>query len=83
MLRLPLGKLKIFSGSDLCKLLSMHDFVNVRQKGSHIRMITEINGKHAITIPAHDPIKIGTLNAIMIDIAQHLEISKDEIIKKL
>ncbi len=51
--------------------------------GSHIRLTTEINGIHHITIPDHNPIKIGTLSNILKDIAYHLEISKEELIKQL
>ncbi|HEY9676307.1 MAG TPA: type II toxin-antitoxin system HicA family toxin [Waterburya sp.] len=31
-----------------------------RQTGSHIRLTSQRNGEHHITVPAHDPIKIGT-----------------------
>jgi predicted RNA binding protein YcfA (HicA-like mRNA interferase family) len=33
-----LGRLKIFSGQQLCAVLEQHGFVNVRQRGSHIVM---------------------------------------------
>lgn len=69
--------------SELIKSLNKIGYNTDRQKGSHIRLITELNGKHAITIPAHDPIKIGTLNAILIDIAEHFNISKDELNSQL
>lgn len=42
-----------------------------------------MNGEHAETIPNHDPIKIGTLNKILSNIAAHFEISKEELINKL
>jgi hypothetical protein len=28
--------------------------------GSHLRLTTDQNGQHHITIPNHDPLKIGT-----------------------
>ena len=41
----------------------------IRQTGSHIRLTKVIDGKeHAITIPNHKPIKIGTLQNIVKDI---------------
>ncbi|HAN09064.1 MAG TPA: hypothetical protein DCP90_00440 [Clostridiales bacterium] len=69
--------------SELIKNLKKLGYETARQKGSYIRLITELNGKHAITVPAHDPIKVGTLNAIISDIAEHFKISKNELIKKL
>lgn len=54
-----------------------------RQVGSHIRLTTEINGIHHITIPDHSPVKVGTLSNILKDIAGHLEISKEELINRL
>jgi predicted RNA binding protein YcfA (HicA-like mRNA interferase family) len=54
-----------------------------RQTGSHIRLTTLQNGQHYITIPNHKPLKTGTLNAILSDIAQHFEISKQELIERI
>ncbi len=41
------------------------------------------SGEHHITIPDHDPIKIGLLSKIMNDVAQHLKISKAELLAKI
>ena len=55
-----------------------------RQVGSHIRLSTiYLNKKHSITIPAHSPIKIGTLNHILNDVADFYSISKNELINKI
>jgi predicted RNA binding protein YcfA (HicA-like mRNA interferase family) len=72
------------SGSDLIKLLGKFGYEVVRQKGSHIRL-SKLSGDstHNITIPNHDPIKLGTLNAILSDVSDHLKITKDELIDKL
>jgi len=61
-----LGKLKILSGKDVCKLLESNGFQKVRQKGSHIIMQKKI-GDSTITVPIpnHSQIKIGTLQAII------------------
>jgi len=58
-------------------------YLSTRQSGSHIRLSTQQNGQHHITIPNHDPLKIGTLNAILTEVAQHLGIPKQELIEKL
>jgi len=58
-------------------------YLSTRQSGSHIRLSTQQNGQHHITIPNHDPLKIGTLNAILTEVAQHLGIPKQEFIAQL
>lgn len=54
------------SGQELVKALERLGYEVRRQTGSHIRITTQRNGEHHVTIPVHDPIKIGTLNAIEI-----------------
>lgn len=71
------------SGKDLIKALSRLDYEVTRQTGSHIRLTTQLNGKQSITVPAHDPIKIGTLNSILRGIGEHHQINRDELIKIL
>lgn len=63
-----------------CKKLG---YVVTRQVGSHIRLTTQQNGTHHITIPNHNPIKVGTLSAILSDMASHFKMSKDQIIQLL
>jgi len=67
----------------LIKSLNKFGYEPTRQSGSHIRLTTQQNGQHHITIPNHDPLKIGTLNAIFTEVAQHLGISKQELINML
>jgi hypothetical protein len=38
---------------------------------------------HHLTVPAHDPLKVGTLAAILGDVAAHLEIERDELLRRL
>lgn len=71
------------SGSDLVKALAKLSYVVTRQTGSHLRLTTQENGEHHITIPAHDPIKIGTLNAILRDIENHFELDREELLNQL
>ncbi|MDB5280953.1 MAG: YcfA family protein [Bacteroidota bacterium] len=67
------------SGADFIKLLKKHGFEETRQTGSHIRLTTQKEGEYHITIPNHSPLKIGTLSAILADIALHLKMSKEEL----
>ena len=70
-------------GDKLAKLLSRFDYETTRQTGSHIRLTTRRNGEHHITVPRHRTLKVGTLNAIVTDIAAHLDVSKKQILKDL
>jgi len=56
------------SGIELAKELVELEYHITRQTGSHIRLTTFENGVHHITIPAHNPLKIGTLAAILANI---------------
>jgi predicted RNA binding protein YcfA (HicA-like mRNA interferase family) len=71
------------SGRDLIKHLKSYDYMISRQTGSHIRLTTSKNGQHHITIPNHNPLKIGTLSSIIADIAQHFDKTKEEILQEL
>lgn len=69
---------------ELIKALNKIGYQETRQVGSHIRLSISINANQFhITIPNHNPIKIGTLNNILKDISSQLSISKDELIQKL
>jgi predicted RNA binding protein YcfA (HicA-like mRNA interferase family) len=71
------------SGSELIRYLKKLGYIPTRQSGSHIRLTTQLRGEHHITIPNHSPIKLGTLSAILSDIAAHFSKTKDEIIKEI
>jgi len=61
-----LGKLRVLSGKDVCKILMQNGFVEIRQKGSHIIMQKKVeNSTITIPIPNHPEIKIGTLQSII------------------
>jgi len=49
------------SGQDVARALRVLGYERVRQEGSHIRLTTQVNGTHHVTIPNHQPLKIGTL----------------------
>ncbi|MBK8698632.1 MAG: type II toxin-antitoxin system HicA family toxin [Saprospiraceae bacterium] len=75
---------RIESGADLIKKLAKVGYMVTRQKGSHVRLTREDAEKvHHITIPNHDPIKIGLLSGIINDVAKNLEMSKETLWEKL
>jgi predicted RNA binding protein YcfA (HicA-like mRNA interferase family) len=71
------------TGVELAKLLRKFGYQISRQKGSHIRLTTEQPSEYHITIPNHDPLKIGTLSSILSDVAEHQSLSKEELMKEL
>ncbi len=71
------------SGQDLVKALKSLGYEVSHQTGSHIRLTTTEKGEHNLTIPAHNPLKVGTLNAILKDVANHFKLTREEILKQL
>ena len=70
-------------GEKLARLLSRYDYELTRQTGSHIRLTTSRNGEHHLTVPKHKQLKVGTLNAIVSDVAQRLSLPKDQVLREL
>jgi hypothetical protein len=48
-----------------------------------IRITTTLNGEHHVTIPNHNPIRVGTLSSIIHDIAYHFDITKEQVAEEL
>ena len=71
------------SGADLAKRLGRLGYEVTRQTGSHLRLTTSERGRHHLTIPNHDPLKVGTLAGILGDVAAHFQISRDELTQRL
>lgn len=71
------------SAQDLIIALASLGYKVTRQTGSHIRLTTYKNGEHHITIPAHNPLKIGTLNSLLRDIGNHTGLSRQELVNRL
>jgi predicted RNA binding protein YcfA (HicA-like mRNA interferase family) len=71
------------SGTDLAKALGRVGYHVVRQTGSHLRLTRDGSTQHHITIPAHDPLKIGTLAAILSDVADHLRLDREKLLERL
>ena len=72
------------SGREMAKLIKIYGYNIVKEKGSHIRLLSNIkDSEHKITIPDHKQIKIGTLNNILNDIGSYLKMSKEQLIHEL
>lgn len=68
------------SGDQLAKALQTLGYTVDHQTGSHIRLTTQEKGEHHLTIPNHKPIKVGTLSAILRDIENHFNLTREELL---
>ncbi len=58
------------SGIKLVKhLCKQWNYEQVHQVGSHVILQTSAPAHHRVAVPAHDPLRIGTLNAILAAVA--------------
>jgi predicted RNA binding protein YcfA (HicA-like mRNA interferase family) len=71
------------SAEQLIKLLKKYGYSASRQTGSHIRLTSQIKGEHHLTIPNHSPLKLGTLSAIVSEVATYLGKAKNELMDEL
>ena len=61
-----MGKLKVMSGKEVCRILAHNGFKQVRQRGSHVVMQKQMPGSTiTIPVPDHKEIKPGTLMSIL------------------
>jgi len=70
-------------GQELARRLEKLGYQITRQTGSHMRLSLSGNTVHHITIPYHKPLRVGTLNNILREIADHLKIDKGELVRRL
>jgi predicted RNA binding protein YcfA (HicA-like mRNA interferase family) len=68
------------SGEQLAHTLGRLDCQVTRQTGSHMRLTKTEPSEHHITIPNHDPLRVGTMGAILREVADHHGLSRDELI---
>jgi predicted RNA binding protein YcfA (HicA-like mRNA interferase family) len=71
------------SRRELAKALGKLGYKTTRQTSSHIRLTTQRNGEHHVTIPDHDPMRVGTLASVLSDVAQHHKLTRDRLIRLL
>jgi predicted RNA binding protein YcfA (HicA-like mRNA interferase family) len=65
-MRLPRG----VSADRVIRALQRLGYEAIRQKGSHARLRHDGPPSHAITVPLHNPLKTGTLHAIIAEVAE-------------
>jgi predicted RNA binding protein YcfA (HicA-like mRNA interferase family) len=61
-----MSKLRVLSGRDVCRILAVHGFAEVRQRGSHIVMQLRLpNTTVTVPVPNHRELDRGTLRGII------------------
>lgn len=71
------------SGEQLVKKLERFGYEVSRQTGSHIRLTCDTPSQHHVTVPKHNPLRLGTLSGILSDVSTHLKISREELVQNL
>lgn len=79
-MRLP----RDLSGHDLIRLLRRFGYERTRQVGSHIRLQSSLRGYvHHVTVPDNKTLRLGTLSAILSDVADYLNIERSKLEQEL
>lgn len=78
-MRLP----RDLTGAELVRRLSRLGYQQTRQTGSHVRLTCDAPRQHHLTIPLHDPLRIGTLAAILADVAETHGMDRDVLLERL
>jgi predicted RNA binding protein YcfA (HicA-like mRNA interferase family) len=72
------------AGAELASLLRGYGYETSRQTGSHMQLTSGLRGtEHHITIPRHAALQVGTLSAILSDVAAYLETSRAKLAEDL
>ena len=72
------------SGYELESALCRHwGYTKVHQVGSHIILQTQEPTPHRIAIPAHNSLRVGTLNGILRAVANHKGVDRQAILDSL
>jgi predicted RNA binding protein YcfA (HicA-like mRNA interferase family) len=71
------------TGKKLIETLEKMGYHATRHTGSYMRLPCGAMSQHTITVPRQDPLRIGTLAAILADMAVHHELARDDLIFKL
>jgi predicted RNA binding protein YcfA (HicA-like mRNA interferase family) len=61
-----MGRLRVLSGREACRILEQHGFTEVRRRGSHTVMQRRTSeGMTTVPVPNHAELAIGTLASII------------------
>ncbi|MGD0615472.1 MAG: type II toxin-antitoxin system HicA family toxin [Verrucomicrobiota bacterium] len=71
-------------GAKLIKALCRDwDYHTIHQEGSHVILQTETPGHQRLSVPNHNPLRVGTLNAILRVVAAHKGVDRQRLLDSL
>ncbi len=71
------------SGEELVRALRVLGYETTRQSGSHVRLTTQEGKEQHVTIPVHDPLRLGTLSGVLAEVARHRGSTKEAVLEAL
>jgi predicted RNA binding protein YcfA (HicA-like mRNA interferase family) len=72
------------SGGDLVKVLCREwNYRVIHQEGSHIILETDVPGHQRLSVPNHNPLRIGTLNSIVRAVSSHKGVERQKLLESL
>ena len=72
------------NGADLARRLAAYGYVVTRQSGSHMRLSRQAGEQQQhLTIPAHKPLRVGTLRQILKDVASQCGVGLEEVVEAI
>lgn len=78
-MRLP----RDLSGAQLILALGKLGYRSSRQSGSHVRLTCDLPTHHHLTVPLHDPLRIGTLAAILSAVAEAHGMAREDLQRQI
>jgi len=78
-MRLPRG----LTGAQLVRALGRLGNAPTRQTGRHVRLTRPAPAGHHLTIPLHDPLRVGTLAAVLAAVAEASGLEREALLRKL
>lgn len=61
-----MGRLRVLSGREVCRILARNGFTEVRRRGSHVILQKRTAGSTVtVPVPDHREIRFGTLQSII------------------
>ena len=72
------------SGAQLVKVLCRDwGYCVVHQEGSHIILQTDTPAHQRLSVPNHNPLRVGTLNSIVRAVSAHKDVERQQLLEAL
>jgi hypothetical protein len=65
------------------RALAAYGYRITRESGSHLRLTTLQQGEHHLTLPDHKALRVGTLAAILGEVAAHFGVERESVARRL